>query len=467
MFSKLQQVLKGKGESSARQSSDKGIQPQELEDESGKQGEASTGAASSSILANPERIVLHPDEGLGGVLSQLEFEEKQAEAALCQAVCTASSTELKIEDLTCIGNTGEDGKLRIYTDRRNPDGTDKIFPSGALSLFLVTCKVSSNYLKGHECIRNAYPIPGDSSTVQCMAYCLVQENEITKFTHGCRNTRQHFIPFLHSSLVHCAILHSALDVLPFSVEEQKLRGCLTHCKLEYIYSKTAMKELQAEQNAQEDISYKTRTHLAYKRRHSLTAGIFDLDRNMNKALCAIIQNMNGPQVNIKKRTCIGHTCGEELIIYNSSILHAKNKVLPQGMSMFLVKATVPTKDIRHAMHSTAVFKEGSDTQKMMLYCLVNGSDITNFLCECKNGNKRSHKPFYYCQIIFSHHLRDPSMLLPEHMEEQMLREALAGFNVMNVRYSDTMPLEGDQKQELPSCSLMEASTQASHSRQMT
>ncbi|MCZ6902336.1 MAG: hypothetical protein O7C62_07165, partial [Rickettsia endosymbiont of Ixodes persulcatus] len=160
MFSKLQQVFKGKGESSSRQQSGRKSTENTRDNEPGG---ATGGGSSSPILGGSRRCRISSGTELQHILAQLDFEESKAEAELCKAVCSADRTDLKIDDVTCIGNTIPGEGLVIYTDRKNANQTDKILPQG-LSLFLVRCTISNPYLKWNPIIESAYHIEHGGNT---------------------------------------------------------------------------------------------------------------------------------------------------------------------------------------------------------------------------------------------------------------------------------------------------------------
>ena len=137
----------------------------------------------------------------------------QAEGELCKAMCNASKQYLKIDNITCIGNTEQGEDLTVYTDRKN----HKVLPIG-LSLFLVQCTVENNYLRGYKYVKNAYHIPGND-TSGCTVYCLVQEVNVKKFIYSCRNARSDFSLFTHC-VVPCVIISLPSENLPFSIEKR-------------------------------------------------------------------------------------------------------------------------------------------------------------------------------------------------------------------------------------------------------
>ncbi|AHX05006.1 DUF3023 domain-containing protein [Ehrlichia japonica] len=429
MFSKLQQAIKGRGESS-----------KQLNERTSKKSEVVTGAQGGLVVEEASPGPSTPD--IETLLSQLEFKELESEAALRKALCTAGRHDLKVEDVICIGNTQAGGSLTIYTDRRNPDGTDKVIPEG-LSLFLVTCRVSSSYLRSDSQIRDNYPVTG--SMVQCMVYCLVQSHNVKKFVRGCRNARAEFHPFWYSSVV-CIIMCSPSEEIPFFVERDRLTKCLQHFNPVYVYSGEAEKQLEMEKRNYEKVQ-----QVVQAARHrdflSLAQDIDDLERASNKTLCQTVSCLLGKNIDIKKVICIGNTCNGSLQVYNSGILHAKNKIHPDGNSLFLVRAHVSTQAVQHCTYirDTALSDIEHNVTKLMIYCLVTGDNITNFICDCRNTRKGSHKPFCSCKIIYVEPYNTQSKHLPANLEEGRLKEALRELDIADVIYHDNID------EEMPSC----------------
>ncbi|AHC39711.1 DUF3023 domain-containing protein [Ehrlichia muris] len=445
MFSKLQQVFKGKGESSSGQQSDKKSTEGTIDNEPGG---ATGGGVSSPILGGSRHCRISAGTDLHHILEQLDFEEKKAEAELCKLVCSATRSALRVEDVTCIGNTPKPGEgLVIYTDRKNADHTDKVLPEG-LSLFLVRCTISNPYLKSNTIVENAYPIE-QSGITECMVYCLVQPENITDFIRSCRNTRKSrdFNPFFHC-VVTCTIMCSGFDLthVPFSIEEQKLKKCLQHHNPQYIYSQEAERQKQRElQNVE-----LARSHVKCSQQSSRLSVLCDLDnieQQSNIELCKSLACMTSSQMRIKRKTCIGHTVDNKLHIYHSAILHAKNKVLPQGNSIFVVKATVPTSVIiPHTCLDTAAQEYGAAETNILIYCFVHGSSITNFRCECNNLRKRSH-PLRSCSILFSEVYSSKYKSLPSNAEEGKLRRYLGAAGIVDdIIYHNTREEEVIQQQ---------------------
>ncbi|WP_395877378.1 DUF3023 domain-containing protein [Ehrlichia muris] len=437
MFSKLQQVFKGKGESSSRQQSGRKSTEETKDNEPGG---ATGGGSSSPILGGSRRCRISSGTELQHLIEQLDFEERKAEAELCKVVCSANRSELRIEDVTCIGNTKPGEGLVIYTDRKNTDQTDKILPQG-LSLFLVRCTISNPYLKGNLIIDTAYHIE-QGGTTECMVYCLVQQDNITNFVRSCRNTKKSMVfnPFFYC-VVPCAIMCSGFEYnhVPFYLEEQKLKKCLQHHNPQYIYSQEAERQRQRDEQNSEVV----KSHIKYSQQSVRLSILQDLDQaeqSSNIELCKSLECMTSSQINIRSKICIGHTVDGKLHIYYSGVLHAKNKILPQGDSIFLVKATVPTSVVvPHTCLDTNTQEYGPTNTKVIIYCLVRNLDLTNFGCECNNLRKRSH-PLRSCKILFSEVYSERYKLLPCNAEEGKLRRclgAVGGIKLDDIIYHDT------------------------------
>ncbi|QGR02483.1 DUF3023 domain-containing protein [Ehrlichia ruminantium] len=285
---------------------------------------------------------------------------------LCNEICTQSSGR-QVSFIRCIGNTGNDGVLRVQLQCP----IDLLPIPKNNSLFIIRMKISSHAILASELLASAARLTESeklSPYIKCDIYCIVEKRALGKFVDECHDAQEK--PYFEDIIQHCSVkcvkLHTQ-EMHTLQITEEEIINSIGSCNAEFEYFTNDPRRLIDK--------------------------LEEFEVTANNTLCKILPTLCAlykKDMVVKKARCIGNTIdpSKGLVIYPASIYPKNLLPHPQGTSLFLIRSRLLTNVVLNTPELCRVhyLDEKETLSKYLLcdiYCLVYEKDIITFknLCE--------------------------------------------------------------------------------------